>query len=118
MPMVVIIGNGGVGERLKPAVLKTVGPERVPGVRIPPPPPFYSGTANAAPAVCASCGGRYRASALDPLAFAWRVHGLPKIAAPLHVQPEIGAIAEHPRKDERGRGGDVAAVVAKLIDVF
>jgi hypothetical protein len=30
---------GGVGERLKPAVLKTVGPERVPGVRIPPPPP-------------------------------------------------------------------------------
>jgi hypothetical protein len=31
---------GGVGERLKPAVLKTVGPERVPGVRIPPPPPF------------------------------------------------------------------------------
>ena len=33
------ITNGGVGEWLKPAVLKTVGPERVPGVRIPPPPP-------------------------------------------------------------------------------
>ena len=30
---------GGVGERFNPAVLKTVGPERVPGVRIPPPPP-------------------------------------------------------------------------------
>ena len=37
--MAVIIGNGGVGERLKPAVLKTVRPERVSGVRIPPPPP-------------------------------------------------------------------------------
>ena len=31
--------NGGVGERLNPAVLKTVRPERVSGVRIPPPPP-------------------------------------------------------------------------------
>ena len=30
---------GGVGERLKPAVLKTVRLERVSGVRIPPPPP-------------------------------------------------------------------------------
>jgi hypothetical protein len=38
----VIIGNGGVGERLKPAVLKTVRPERVSGVRIPPPPPASS----------------------------------------------------------------------------
>jgi hypothetical protein len=35
----VIIRNGGVGEWLKPAVLKTVRPERVSGVRIPPPPP-------------------------------------------------------------------------------
>ena len=32
--------TGGVGERFNPAVLKTVGPERVPGVRIPPPPPL------------------------------------------------------------------------------
>src|SRR5271168_2761669 len=39
LPLQVIIRGGGVGERLKPAVLKTVGPERVPGVRIPPPPP-------------------------------------------------------------------------------
>src|SRR5450755_3699859 len=31
--------SGGVGEWLKPAVLKTVRPERVSGVRIPPPPP-------------------------------------------------------------------------------
>src|SRR6202158_6095391 len=70
------------------------------------------------PVVCASCGGRYRASAFDPFAFAWRVHGFPKIAAPLHVEPEIGTIAEHPGQDERGRGGDVAAVVAQLIDVL
>src|SRR6266702_3848450 len=33
------IRNGGVGERLKPAVLKTVRLERVSGVRIPPHPP-------------------------------------------------------------------------------
>ncbi len=33
------IRDGGVGERLKPAVLKTVRLERVSGVRIPPPPP-------------------------------------------------------------------------------
>ena len=31
---------GGMGERLIPAVLKTVVPERVPGVRIPLPPPY------------------------------------------------------------------------------
>jgi hypothetical protein len=30
-----------VGERLKPAVLKTVRLERVSGVRIPPPPPLF-----------------------------------------------------------------------------
>jgi hypothetical protein len=29
-----------VGEWLKPAVLKTVRPERASGVRIPPPPPY------------------------------------------------------------------------------
>src|SRR5882757_10296747 len=33
------LGSGGVGEWLNPAVLKTVRPERVSGVRIPPPPP-------------------------------------------------------------------------------
>ena len=39
------IRNGGVGERLKPAVLKTARLERVSGVRIPPPPPTRSSTA-------------------------------------------------------------------------
>ena len=33
------IENGGMGERLKPAVLKTVSLERGSGVRIPLPPP-------------------------------------------------------------------------------
>src|ERR1700747_351014 len=37
--------SGGVGERLKPAVLKTVRLERVSGVRIPPPPPPSAGPA-------------------------------------------------------------------------
>jgi hypothetical protein len=39
-----IDGIGGVGKRLTPAVLKTVRPERVSWVRIPPPPPasFFS----------------------------------------------------------------------------
>src|SRR6267378_4603264 len=35
------IVGGGVGEWLKPAVVKTVRPERVSGVRIPPPPPVF-----------------------------------------------------------------------------
>jgi hypothetical protein len=39
------IENGGVGEWLKPAVLKTVRLERVSGVRIPPPPPVCRGLA-------------------------------------------------------------------------
>ena len=38
-----IIKSGGVGERLKPAVLKTVRLERASGVRIPPPPPASLG---------------------------------------------------------------------------
>ena len=37
-----IIGSGGVAEWLKAAVLKTVRPERVSGVRIPPPPPYLT----------------------------------------------------------------------------
>ena len=36
--------TGGMGERLKPAVLKTVSPERGSGVRIPLPPPISATT--------------------------------------------------------------------------
>ena len=46
------------------------------------------------------------------------VHRFPQIAAPLHVQPEIGAVAEHAGEDERGRRRHVPAVVAQLVDVL
>ena len=39
MKLYIVPTRGGMGERLIPAVLKTVVPERVPGVRIPLPPP-------------------------------------------------------------------------------
>jgi hypothetical protein len=42
----------------------------------------------------ASSGGGQRARALDAFALSWGVHGLPQIAAPLHVEPEIWAVAE------------------------
>ncbi len=41
-----------------------------------------------------------------------------RVAAPLHVQPEIRAVAKHASKDERGRGGHGPAVVAQLIHVL
>ena len=40
--------------------------------------------------------------AFDPLTLAGTVHRVPQITAPLHVQPEVGAVAEHAREDERG----------------
>ena len=65
-----------------------------------------------------SCRGLQWPGSLDPLAFARRVNGCPEIGPPLHVQPEIGAVAEHTRKDERGRRGDFAAAVAQLINML
>jgi hypothetical protein len=44
-----------------------------------------------------SRGGAQRLRAFDPLALPGTVHRLPQIAAPLHVQPEIGAVAEYAR---------------------
>ena len=38
--MHLLVKNGGLAERSKAAVLKTVVPSRVPGVRIPKPPPL------------------------------------------------------------------------------
>ena len=46
------------------------------------------------------------------------MHRFPQIAAPLHIQPIIRAVAEHAGKDERGRSGHVATVVAQLVDVL
>ena len=65
------IKNGGVGERLKPAVLKTVRLERVSGVRIPPPPPEWTGRSREAPA----WGGLSGASG----------SGRPRHSRPLHA---------------------------------
>src|SRR6185437_13242804 len=56
--------------------------------------------------------------AFDPLTLAGAVHRLPQIAAPLHVEPEVGAVPEHAREDERRRLGHVPAVVAQLVDML
>ena len=65
-----------------------------------------------------SCGGRQWSSTFDPFALTGTVHRFPQIAAPLHIQPKIRAVAEHAGKDERGRSGHVATVVAQLVDVL
>jgi hypothetical protein len=41
-----------------------------------------------------------RPSTFDPLSLAGRVHRLLQMAAPLHVPPEIRAVAEHASEDE------------------
>jgi hypothetical protein len=46
------------------------------------------------------------------------MHRFPQIASPLHIEPEIRAVAEHAGENESGCGGHIAAIVAKLIDVF
>ena len=52
---------------------------------------------------------RYRAaSRVDPLALAGTVHRLPQIAAPLHVQPEVGLLPK-----TRARMSAVAAVTVR-----
>jgi hypothetical protein len=65
-----------------------------------------------------SCGGRQWSSTFDPSALTGTVHRFPLIAAPLHIQPKIRAVAEHAGKDERGRSGPVATVVAQFVDVL
>src|SRR5580693_5279425 len=52
------IENGGVGKRLTPAVLKTVRPERVSWVRIPPPPPAGLGNSLCSDFYPRKCGSR------------------------------------------------------------
>jgi hypothetical protein len=59
-----------------------------------------------------------RLGASDALALAWTIHCLPQISAPLDVEPEVGAVAENACEDERGRGRDLPAVIAKLVDVL
>jgi hypothetical protein len=63
-------------------------------------------------------GGAQRLRTLDPLALPGTVHRLPQIAAPLHVQPEVGAVAEYPREDQCGRRRHGPAIIAQLVDVL
>jgi hypothetical protein len=46
------------------------------------------------------------------------MYGIPKIAASLHVQPEIRAVAKNASEDERGRRSHVAPIVAQLVDML
>src|SRR5216684_5632352 len=62
--------------------------------------------------------GTERSRAFDSLALAWIIHRLPQLAAPLHVEPKVGAVAEHAREDERRRRRHVPAVVAQLVDML
>src|SRR3546814_19126958 len=52
----------------------------------------------------------------DPLA--GRAHCLPQVSAPLHVEPEVGAVAEHPRENEGCRSRELAAGVAQLVHMI
>src|SRR5262249_16951580 len=78
------IKNGGVGERLKPAVLKTVRPERVSGVRIPPPPPR-------SPKVLAcllDAGGSRQASTVFAQGFLCGLKSLPQVRLSLSAESQ------------------------------
>jgi hypothetical protein len=44
--------------------------------------------------------------------------GLPSIAAPLDVWPEVTAVTEHASQDESGRGGHGPAVVARFVPML
>ena len=46
------------------------------------------------------------------------MHRFPQIASPLHVEPEIGSVAEPTRKVESGRRSDRAAAVAQFVDML
>ena len=59
-----------------------------------------------------SGGVLQRAGALNPLTLLGRVHHLPKIAAPLYIEPEVRAVAEHAGEDQRCRRRHVPAVAA------
>jgi len=58
-----------------------------------------------------------RLRACDSLAFARAIHCFPKIGAPLHIEPEIGAIAKHACQDERSRRRHSPPIVTQLVDV-
>ena len=61
---------------------------------------------------------RQRPRPLDAGLFRRRIHRFPQIAATLHVQPELRAVSEHARQDQRDPRGNLAAVVAEFVDVI
>jgi hypothetical protein len=65
-----------------------------------------------------SSGSRFSFTRRRTLALLRAVHRLPKIAAPLHVEPEIRAVAEHTDEDERRCGCHAAPTVAKLVHML
>ena len=46
------------------------------------------------------------------------MHRFPQIATPLHVQPELGTVAEYAGKNERSRRGHLPAVIAQLVNML
>lgn len=46
------------------------------------------------------------------------MHRFPQIAASLHVQPEVGTVAEYAGENERSRRGHLPAVIAQLVDML
>src|SRR3989442_11781864 len=52
-----------------------------------------------------SCCALQRTCALDSLTLLGRIHHRPKIVAPLHVEPEVRAVAEDAGQDQGRRGG-------------
>jgi hypothetical protein len=46
------------------------------------------------------------------------MEGVPQIAAPLYVQPEISAVAKHSSEHKRSIGSYRAPIIAQFIDVL
>jgi hypothetical protein len=46
------------------------------------------------------------------------MYRFPPVGSLLHIEPEIRTVAEHAGENERSRRGDVAAIVAQLVDVL
>ena len=59
-----------------------------------------------------------RPCALDPFALAGIVHRFPQVCPPLDTEPEVGAVAEYARQDQRRGRGHGAPIVAQLVDML
>src|SRR5690349_21476460 len=89
------------------------------GTAVPAPPPCLLRRPPFREAPQSELGRRFqRLGTLDALAIARRMQRVPQIGPPLHIQPEIRAVAEHPGKDKCRRSGDAASPGAQLIDVL